>query len=68
MGAIYPEKRNRIISKVKTKYWRKTHKYGVSLPKNVTEEIQIDQENGNNYWKDAIDKDMKKAKIYYKLI
>ena len=31
------KKRNRIISKVRTKYWRKTHKYGVRLPNNLKE-------------------------------
>ena len=40
------KKKNRIISKVKTKYWRTTHKYGLRLPKNVTEAMQIDHENG----------------------
>ena len=59
-------KRNRIISKVNTKYWRITHNYVVSLPNNVTEAMHIDKENGNIYWKDAIKKDMKKAKISYK--
>ena len=31
------KKRNIIISNLKTKYCRKTNKYGVRLPKNVTE-------------------------------
>ena len=43
------KKRNRIISKVRTKYWRKNHKYGVRLPNNLKESIHIDQENGNTY-------------------
>ena len=30
-------KRNRIISRFKEKYWRKTHKYGVSMTNNSTE-------------------------------
>ena len=31
------KKRNGIISKVRKKYWRKNHNYGVRLPENVTE-------------------------------
>ena len=62
------KKRDKIISKVKTKYWRSTHKYGVRLPNNITEAMYIDQENVNTYWKDAIDKETKKAKIDYKPI
>ena len=60
------KKRNRIISKVRTKYWRTTHKYGVRLPKNLKESIHIDQANGNTYWEDSLDKEMNKSKIYYK--
>ena len=30
------KKSNRIISTVKTKYWRTTYKYGARLPKNIT--------------------------------
>ena len=37
------KKSNRIISKVKTKYWRTNHKYGLRLTKCVTEEMQIYQ-------------------------
>ena len=40
-------KRNRIISKVKSKYWQRTHKYGIRVPHSVKEAIAIDQANGN---------------------
>ena len=59
-------KKNIVLSKVKTNYWRTTHKYVVRLPNNVTESMQIDQANGNTYWKYVLDKDMKKADIVYK--
>ena len=59
------KKRNRIISKVKTKYWKTTHKYGVRLPKNAAEVSKIDQENGNDPWEKAINKGTKKAKGAY---
>ena len=55
-----------MISKVKKRYWRTTHKYGVRLPNNLTEAMQIYQANGNTYCKGEIDKEMKKAKIAYK--
>ena len=61
-------KRNIIISKVKTKYWSKTHKYVVSLTINIIEAMQIDKANLNTYWKDVIDKDIKKAEITYEPI
>ena len=57
------KKRNIIISKVNTKYRRKTYKYGVRLPKNVTEAMNVDQENGNTFWKDKIDKENKRLRL-----
>ena len=36
-----------IIKKVKSKYWLRTHKYGIRIPKTVKEAIEIDVKNGN---------------------
>ena len=40
------ERRNRIISKVKGRYWKTTHKFGIRIPKSVEEALQIDEETG----------------------
>ena len=61
-------RRNRIISKVKKKYWRTTHKYGVRVPKSVQEALQLDEINGNTLWRDAINKEMSKAKVSWKTL
>jgi hypothetical protein len=58
-------KRDRIIKKVKAKYWRTTHKFGVRIPKSLEEAVHIDHENGNRLWQDAIEKEMRKAQISY---
>ena len=39
-----------VISKVKSKYWERTHKYGIKIPKSIAEAILIDTENGNRLW------------------
>jgi hypothetical protein len=52
-------KRDRIIKKVKSRYWERTHKYGVEMPKAVSEALAIDRRNGNSLWRDAIEKEMK---------
>ena len=57
--------RERIISKVKTKYWKTTHKYGVRLLKNVEQALKLDRESGTKLWEDAINKEMRKAKVAY---
>ena len=41
------KQRNRIISKVKSKYWKTTHKFGIKLPHSVKEALEIDKQNGN---------------------
>ena len=60
------KRRNIIISKVKIKYWSTTNKYVVMLPNNVMEAMQINHANGNAYWRDTINKEVKKDKIDYK--
>lgn len=52
-------KRERIIRKVKSRYWDRTHKYGILLPKTVKEALRIDRETGTTFWQDAIAKEMR---------
>jgi len=56
------KKRDRIIgklSKKNTKYWHRTHKYGIELPKTVAEALEIDRRTGTTLWRDAIEKEMR---------
>ena len=39
-------KRNRIVAKVKSRYWRTTHIFGIRVPKTVQEALAIDEEIG----------------------
>ena len=55
-------RRNRIIAKVKSRYWKTTHKFGIELPHSVDEAFAIDKRNGNNFWRDAIEKEMSKIR------
>jgi hypothetical protein len=55
-------KRNRIIAKLKSKYWVRTHKFGIKIPKTIAEAKQFDQENGNNLWWEAISKEMRNVR------
>lgn len=52
-------KRDRIIKKVKTKYWKRTHKYGIELPKTIAEAFEIDRRTGTKFWTNAIAKEMR---------
>lgn len=53
-------KRDRIISKVKSKYWGRTHKYGIKIPKSMDDARRIDGENKNTLWQDAVKEEMTK--------
>ena len=59
------KKQKRILQKVKTKYWSRTHKYGIRIPKNIKEAIEIDKENGNTLWMDAIKLEMRNVRIAF---
>ena len=58
-------KRDRIIMKIKTAYKRKMHKYGIRIPRNVKEAYEIDMENGDTHWSDAINKEMKNVRVAF---
>ena len=50
--------RDRIISKMKSRYLRRDQKYGIEIPKTVQRALEIDKETGTTYWADAIKKEM----------
>ena len=52
-------KRDRIIKAVKNRVVWHTHKYGVEVPRTVEHAIEIDRQNGNTVWQDAIRTEMK---------
>ena len=60
-------KKARIIDKVKSKYWERTHKYGIRVPKTVKEALEIDQVNGDSKWWDAICTEMKNVRVAFEI-
>jgi hypothetical protein len=59
------EKKEAILSKVKSKYWIRTHKYGIKVPKSVEHARKLDQQNGNTLWWDAIMQEMANVRIAF---
>ena len=53
------QKRKIVIPKVKMKYWKTTHRYGVWLPNNTEEALRFDRETRTDSWEKAVNKDMK---------
>lgn len=59
------KKSARVLGKLKSKYWDRTHKYGIRVPKSVKQAKEIDAENGDTLWMDAIRMEMKNAMIAF---
>ena len=60
------KKRTAIIGLIKSsKHWERTHKYGVRVPRNVKEALEIDAKNGNTLWADAIGLEMKNNRVAF---
>ena len=60
--------RNRIIAAVNSRYAKKSHKFGLELPKSVKEALAIDARNGDTAWYDAINKEMKNVKVAFNIL
>ena len=48
------KKRDATIKKVRPKYWLKTHKFDIQIPKSVKEAIDLDKEDRDAQWWDSI--------------
>ena len=59
------KKRERFISKLKSKYWQRTHKYGIEVPKSVAHALELDTKNGDTRWWDAIMKEMANVRVAF---
>ena len=59
------KKRDRIIQKVKTRFRKKTHKYGIEVPSSVREALDIDRRTGTDMWRKAIEKEMRNVMVAF---
>ena len=59
------KRRDHIVSKVKSKYWKTNQKFGINLPHFVLQALKLDQENGNNLWFETIKKEMKNVRAAF---
>ena len=62
------KKRDAIISAVNKRYWKRTHKYGIRVPKSVEEAFAIDKENGDDRWAKSIQKEMNNVKVAFHIL
>ena len=57
-----------IISSVKSRIRRITHKYGHEIPRNLEHVRKLDLENGNDFWRKAIEMEMLNVGIAFEVL
>lgn len=61
-------KKDKIIAAVKARVKKKTHMYGVEVPRSVREAYDLDVKNGDTKWRDSIAKEMKNVRIAFEIL
>jgi len=59
------KKKDRIVAAVNARYLKRTHKFGIEVPKTVKEALEIDRQTGTTYWRDAIDLEVKNVNVAF---
>jgi hypothetical protein len=61
------QKRTISIADVTKRYHKRTHKFGIEVPKRWDDCVKLDKGNDNNLWQDAVRKEMKNVRISFKI-
>ena len=62
------QKRDIILSKIKARIQKTTHKYGIEVPMSMEHTFAIDKKNGNTQWQDALAKEMTEVGIAFEVL
>ena len=57
-----------IISMVKSRVRATTHKYGIEMARNLKHAYELDAKNGNTFWRDAVQKEMRNVGIAFEVL
>lgn len=62
------QKRSKIVAAVRQRYLKRTHKFGIEVPKTIERALEVDKANGNNLWRDSIAKEMQAVRVAFKIL
>ena len=62
------KKNKRILSKIKAKYWKRTHDFGVNFYNSIDQARTLDAKNGNTLWQEARDNEMDNNAVAFDLL
>ena len=57
-----------ILSSIKKRIWKTTHKYGVEIPTSIKHAYEVDARNNDHLWRDAIKKEMMNVGVAFELL
>jgi len=57
-----------LVKERSTRFLKKTHKFGIEVPRSVAEAYALDKKNSNTLWADSIAKEMKNVRIAFKIL
>jgi hypothetical protein len=57
-----------LVHRRTTRYLKRTHKFGIEIPKTVKEALALDRKNGNTLWADAVAKEMREVRIAFNIL
>ena len=61
-------RRNAILSAVKARVRKKTHKYGIEIPRSLAHAKELDRINGNTLWMDALKLEMHNVGVAFEVL
>jgi hypothetical protein len=60
--------RRSFIKATKTRYLKRTHKFGIRVPKSIQKALTVDKETRTTFWRDAIHKEMENCRVAFKIL
>ena len=61
-------KRDRSIAAVNNKTKKKSHKYDIEVPRSIAHAYELNQKNGDTFWRDAIKKEMTNVLVAFEIL
>lgn len=61
-------RRSAILSAVKARMRKKSHKYGIEIPNSIQHAHELDRQNGNTLWGDALRKEMHNVGVAFEVL
>ena len=62
------KKKDQIVSAIRSRMIKRTHKFGIEVPSTVAEALDLDKQNENNFWRKEIEKKMANIRVEFNIL